>query len=292
MATRLMAELPPDLTSGNTSIELLFCTDVLGLPSLHYGYWNDGEELSLENLKLAQKRYTDQLATLVPVGVQQILDVGCGTGDIARVLAAKGHHVTAISPDDVQRKVVQSADSRITYFNVRFEDLDIDRAFDLILMAESQNYIDIEIGFRQCRRYLPNGGYLLVSGIFGRADAPRGELPGFIENTDENFVSQAGRYGFRLVSCEDITGHVLPTLTFSRATYEQYVLPTIGIAGLWLSRRPFIGKLVRLALNKEIHSLERVRGYYMERFDAELFARTCRYLTQLFVYEKRIVATQ
>jgi hypothetical protein len=139
---------------------------------------------------------------------------------------------------------------------------------------------------------LPNGGYLLVSGIFGRADAPRGELPGFIENTDENFVSQAGRYGFRLVSCEDITGHVLPTLTFSRATYEQYVLPTIGIAGLWLSRRPFIGKLVRLALNKEIHSLERVRGYYMERFDAELFARTCRYLTQLFVYEKRIVATQ
>jgi len=278
-----MADGTRDADPRDANLELLFCTNVLGLRSLHYGCWIDGEELSLENFKAAQIRYTEQLIGLVPADAHEVLDVGCGTGEIARVLAARGHHVTAISPDNAHWKIGEREEAGIAYVRTRFEDLNLDRTFDLILMAESQNYIDTARGFAQCRRYLRDGGHLLVSGIFGRADVPRADLPAFVENTDAGFVSGAAEHGLHVVSRQDITTRVLPTLDFCRATYEQYVQPTIGIAGLWLIRRPVIGALVRLALKNERRALQRVRGYYLDRFDAALFARTCRYLTLLFV---------
>jgi SAM-dependent methyltransferase len=277
-----------DSVTENTSLELLFCTNVLGLTSLHYGYWTDHEQLTLENLKVAQRRYTDQLVGLVPAEARRVLDVGCGTGDIARLLTTRGHEVTAISPDSAHWESAKDGQPGLKYVNTRFEDLAIDQTFDLILMAESQNYIDTELGFRQCNRYLCKGGHLLVSGIFGRADAPPATLPAFVANTDAGFVSAAQRHGFQLQLCQDITAQVVPTLDFCRATYEQYVQPAIGIAALWLDRRPFLGTLMRLALKKELSSLRQTRGYYVERFDAALFARTCRYITELFVLDKPI----
>ena len=274
----------PDLRSSGTDIELLFCTEVLGLRSLHYGYWDNGEELTLENLRRAQDRFTERLLAVIPAGVRRILDVGCGTGDIARLLAANGFEVTAISPDATVGKTLQQGTNGITYVNSKFEDLAIDRSFDLILMAESQNYFEARAAFAQCRRYLPAGGHLLVSGIFGRADVPRSEFPAFVKNTDRDFACEGSRHGFHLRSSEDITTHVLPTLRFCRATFDQYVVPTIRIAGLWLSRHRIIGTLMRFALNGQIKSLRGIRGHYIERFDDELFARTCCYVTQLFVY--------
>jgi hypothetical protein len=80
---------------------------------------------------------------------------------------------------------------------------------------------------------------------------------------------------------------VLPTLDFCRETYERYVAPTIKIAALWLERRPVMGGLVRLAMKREFLRLTRVENYYVARFDASLFARTCRYLTCLFVHGTR-----
>jgi 2-polyprenyl-3-methyl-5-hydroxy-6-metoxy-1,4-benzoquinol methylase len=282
----LTADSLPDIDSGNTNLELLFCTEVLGLPSLHYGYWLDGEELTLENLRLAQERYTCQIVSSVPCAGQRVLDVGCGTGDIARALAARGHHITAISPDPAHRKMVDAAAARITYLTSRFEDLDIDQTFDVILMAESQNYLEPSLTFRQSQRYLREGGHLLVSGIFGRADVPTADLPSFVGNVDDEFIARARQHGFQLVWSEDITAQVLPTLDFCRETYNRYVAPTIRIAALWLERRPMMAALVRLALKKDLRSLTRVESYYVARFDASLFARTCRYLTCLFVHGK------
>jgi hypothetical protein len=199
---------------------------------------------------------------------------------------ANGRAVTAISPDGALRSSAEELDPErsVTYLNTTFEELQIDETFDLVLMAESQNYLDAATLFARSRRYLGDGGHLLVSGIFGRADVPSTDLPAFVKTVDERFVADARRHGFELVSEADITRPVLPTLEFSRLTYERYVVPTIRIASLWLDRRAVIGPLLRLAFSRERQSLTRIERYYLARFDARLFARTCRYVTYLFVH--------
>jgi len=81
------------------NLELFFCTEVLKLKSLQYGYWEQEEKLDLESIRRAQQHYTETLLEMIPEDVHNILDIGCGIGDNARALAAKGYHVTAISPD-------------------------------------------------------------------------------------------------------------------------------------------------------------------------------------------------
>ena len=41
----------------NDDLVLQFTTEVLGLESLHWGYWDGNDTLNLENLKIAQKKF-------------------------------------------------------------------------------------------------------------------------------------------------------------------------------------------------------------------------------------------
>jgi Methylase involved in ubiquinone/menaquinone biosynthesis len=89
---------------GNDDLVLQFTTEVLGLESLHWGYWDDNDQLNLENLKKAQKNFTSHLSSFIPEGVSQILDVGCGIGDNALHLSENGYKLTCISPDIIIKK--------------------------------------------------------------------------------------------------------------------------------------------------------------------------------------------
>ena len=62
---------------------------------LHYGFWDDPESvdlstLSLQDIKNAQYRYIDHLASFIPSETKTILDVGCGIGGNTSFLLKKG----------------------------------------------------------------------------------------------------------------------------------------------------------------------------------------------------------
>ena len=44
-------------SAKRNSHALKFYSDVLGLEHLHYGIWQEDDELTLANLKVAQERY-------------------------------------------------------------------------------------------------------------------------------------------------------------------------------------------------------------------------------------------
>ena len=78
---------------------------------LHYGFWDDPDSVNIESINLqeiknAQTRYIEHLASFIPNKVELILDVGCGIGGNAEFLINKGFKVETLSPDDFQKEAI------------------------------------------------------------------------------------------------------------------------------------------------------------------------------------------
>ncbi len=273
------ADITDDITIDAIDLQLFVCTEVLKLPSLHFGYWEPGSQPRWAEVGAAQARFTEQLIAAVPGDVRSILDVGCGVGDNARALSSRGYRVTAISPDANHGRYVAS-DGRIEFARTRFEDFRRDNVFDLVLMSESQNYFDAAESFRQCVRLLRPGGYLLVSGMFRRDGSARFAQT---RNDEREYLRVAEREGLRLLSSTDITPNVLPTLWLAREKYDLHVKPSLDVAARYVNgRQSWEVRLLRWMMRREVGRLRRIQQYYEDFFDPALFERHIKYATLLF----------
>jgi SAM-dependent methyltransferase len=266
---------------GDLDLELFICSDILKLNSLHYGYWDDGEELSLENVRKAQARYTEKLISVIPNGVETILDVGCGIGDNARALASKGYRVTALSPDKNHAKYFKSGNGHsISFHNQRFENFQSIERFDLVLMSESQNYFEADIAFQKCRKLIRPSGYLLICGMFRKLET---SVFKHVRNVEDRFVSAAADSGFRLDNHIDITKRVLPTLEYANQAHRDYLEPSISLLNYYFNQTsPLKLRLLKFFCGKELKNFREIYKYYYEFFDPKLFQTHVRYLTLLF----------
>jgi MPBQ/MSBQ methyltransferase len=209
-------------------LELAFETKVLKFQSLHYGLWRDDDERTLANLRRAQQRYTEHLIAAVPPDVSSVLDVGAGLGDNAEAFGQRGFDVVALSPDPNHREAfarVTAAQPNVAFLPLRYEDLALDRRFDLVLMSESSNYFPIDVGLAQTRRHLRPGGYLLLSGLFRRADGPAYRTMHVLAD----YLAAARAAGFALVRHDDITEQVAPNLDVGRRLFEDHVRPAVEL---------------------------------------------------------------
>jgi SAM-dependent methyltransferase len=270
-------------------LELFFCTEILKLNSLHYGYWERSEKptegdnkLTLECLRDGQQNYTDMLIEAIPENVKDILDVGCGTGDVSRALSKLEYNVTAISPDSNHVKYFEEHLSKLTFVQTKFEDLNIDNKFDLILMSESQNYFPTEIGFRQCTSFLLPEGYLLVAGMFRKDDSSQ---IAEVRNTIEDYIKIAEKHGLLLVESVDITRNILPTISFIYESMQNYVEPGVKMLNHFvLSTSPLKTWFIKLIFRKQINKTLQIYNYYRKRTDPLFFAKNIVYARLLFQY--------
>ena len=270
-------------------LELFFCTEILKLNSLHYGYWEESEKptegdnkLTLECLRDGQQKYTDMLIEAIPKNVKSILDVGCGIGDVSRVLSKLEYDVTAISPDSNHAKYFENHLSKLTFLQTKFEDLDIDSKFDLILMSESQNYFPTEIGFRQCTTLLLPEGYLLVSGMFRKnSDSEIAEVP----NTMEDYAKAAEKHGLLLIDNVDITENILPTIDFIYESMQNYVEPGAKMLSQFISSiAPLKSWFIKIIFRKQINKTLQIYDYYRKRTNPLFFEKNIVYARLLFQY--------
>ena len=270
-------------------LELFFCTEILKLTSLHYGYWEESEKLKEKSTKLtldclrdAQQKYTDVLIDAIPKNVKSILDVGCGIGDVSRSLSKLEYDVTAISPDSNHAQYFENHLSRLTFLQTKFEDLHIDDKFDLILMSESQNYFPTQVGFRQCNTLLSPEGYLLVSGMFRKdIDSEFTEVP----NTIENYAKTAEKHGLSLIENVDITQNILPTIDFIHESMESYVEPSVKMLNHFISSiSPLKSWFIKFFFRKQINKTLQIYNYYRKRTDPLFFEKNIIYARLLFQY--------
>jgi ubiquinone/menaquinone biosynthesis C-methylase UbiE len=107
----------------------------------------------------------------------EILEIGCGTGQLTERLAGHRFRLTAI---DIGPSMIAAARQRLTGAAVSFqvtsfEDLAAaDGSFDLVISSAAFHWIDPEVAFGKSARLLRPGGWLALLGTEERYDHPLG----------------------------------------------------------------------------------------------------------------------
>jgi SAM-dependent methyltransferase len=98
--------------------------------------------------------FVDELVALRP---GKVLDIGCGTGKVARELAARGLDVLGVEPDE--RMAAFARRHGVVVEVAAFEDWDPrGRHFDLITCGDAWHWIDPERAWRKIGAVLAPGG--------------------------------------------------------------------------------------------------------------------------------------
>jgi SAM-dependent methyltransferase len=230
----------------------------LNMQDLHYGYWPSAEALPRvpQNLAQAQAHYTDFLMSHIPPSVTSVLDVGCGAGNTARKLLARGLRVDCVSPNGVltgvAKQVLQGAGN---IFETRFQDLQTERRYDLILFSESLLFIPLEEAFTKALSILNPGGYILITDIFrvpAEGKSPIGgghELPRFRETI--------ARFPLAPTLDLDMTDGIAPTFDMLDAAYREAIQPAYELIRSRLeAKHPWLMKVVKWKFKKQMRRYE------------------------------------
>jgi SAM-dependent methyltransferase len=228
----------------------------LNMQDLHYGYWPEGLPRVPQNLAQAQANYTDFLMSHIPAGVKSVLDVGCGAGNTARKLLERGFTVDCVSPNGVLSGVAkQVLQGRGDIFETRFQDLQTERRYDLILFSESLLFIPLEEAFTKALSLLNRGGHVLITDIFrvpAEGKSPIGgghELP--------RFRATIARFPLVPTVDYDMTDGIAPTFDMLDAAYREAIEPAYKLI---LSRleatHPWVMKLVKWKFKKKMQRYE------------------------------------
>jgi SAM-dependent methyltransferase len=112
-------------------------------------------------------------------GCREVLEIGCGTGEVARELSARGRHVVGVDadPDAVVAAIANGIEAR----HARWPSFEPDSLFDAVIFTRSLHHIDpLPESIDRAAAVLRPGG-LIVLEDFAYADMDDGVLRAFAE---------------------------------------------------------------------------------------------------------------
>jgi ubiquinone/menaquinone biosynthesis C-methylase UbiE len=114
-----------------------------------------------------------ELAVSVSAAPRRVLDVGCGTGYLLRLLAKRHPQATELAGIDAAPSMIETAgqasdDKRLRFTVGVAERLPFpDDAFDLVVSTTSfDHWADQQAGLCECARVLAPGGHLMLADQF------------------------------------------------------------------------------------------------------------------------------
>jgi SAM-dependent methyltransferase len=256
-------------------LELALYGAVFGNNFLHYGYFKappaDPEAISLADVKQAMEDYASLLVERVVAG-ERVLDIGCGLGGLLTRLDAAGAQATGLTPNRAHAAHIRERWPHLGLLQGTLESFDpaqrADR-FDVVINAESFQYIDLDAGMDKVRGFLAPGGRWIVIDYFRLTPAARNRSGHLLAD----FEAALERHRFRVAERIDITDNVAPSLAYAKVLAERFALPVAQFfSEKMFLRHPLAGYALAPTVRDKLAAVR------LDTLDPDVFRREKRYL--------------
>jgi 2-polyprenyl-3-methyl-5-hydroxy-6-metoxy-1,4-benzoquinol methylase len=247
---------------------------------LHYGYFSGGLATDVSNLRQAQENYAELIFSNIPQGVNTILDVGCGSGETAEQLLARGYAVDCVSPGQILTEYAKNKlGDKVDFYPCKFEDVKTDKKYDLVLFSESFQYIPMEKSIPGALEMLNPGGYIIVSDFFHTDREGMSKLGG--GKDFYTWMELKASFDIETLVEKDITAETAPTIDLVNQLNSEVIHPLwISIWALAEDRFPHIIKLIRWIYRKKLSRIE--NKHFTGQRNSEMFIKYKKYMFYLF----------
>jgi SAM-dependent methyltransferase len=250
---------------------------------LHYGYWPDDKTATVQNFAEAQRRHSQLVIDHIPDGVKRILDVGSGSGNLAKKLMDLGYKVDCVLPseflaENIRKKLGDKAHVHVC----GFEDLITEQQYDLILFSESFQYVKLGFSIDKILKILPEGGYLLICDFFKKDVPGKSPLGGGHKWTA--FEKKMTSVPLIKITDMDITEETAPTNDLLDKFVSQVLGPIKGMTGEFIeSNYPKLSRFLKWKYEKRLAKINRV--YFTGQLTGENFIKFKSYRLLLYKIE-------
>ena len=271
---------------SSRELGLILGQQLLGVEDLHYGLWDEDLPLNFSNLPVAQQRYTDMIASVLPEPAQNeihVLDVGCGTGHILAQLCARGYMVDGVIPSKflgnmVKERIADMPSSNSKVFEVKFEDFPeqiYQQFYDVVLFSESFQYIKMRHSFPKIEKILKPGGLVVICDFFKTehvGDGKPGDKTFGGGHQLSEFYQTVEESPFAILRDDDITKNVSPNIEL----LDKFLMHQLNPAGESLGRymaenKPMLSKIGDFFFKKKLDKLN--HKYFSGHRSKEVFER-------------------
>ena len=239
---------------------------------LHFGYWPNNEKPTVKNFSWAQNNHSDLILNNIPKNTKTILDVGCGSGNLALKLLNAGYGVDGVIPSKYLAKAVnEKLNGKGNVFISKFENVKLKKKYDLIVFSESFQYVNMELAIKKINESLTNDGYLLICDFFKLNVNEKSLMGG--GHKWSSFRNIMNLSNFKKTNEIDITNETAPTIDFLNNFCQDVLLPVGNLTSQFLStNHPFIAKFIKWKMKNKLQKLKNrylsgeVNGNYFKTY--------------------------
>jgi len=241
----------------------------MGSEDLHYGYWPNGKNASVQNFAHAQDSHSELIMDHIPEKTNYILDVGGGSGNLALRLLNKGFSVDCVIPSEFlaeQAKVKLGHKSVIHICG--FEQMPTTKTYDLIIFSESFQYVKMRESLHKIEDMISSIGHLLICDFFRR----------------QGFQDTISTLPLQQVTDLDISVETAPTIDLLDQFCRDVLMPIAEMSGSYLQYNyPYLTALINWKLKKRIEKIRRT--FLSGELNSESFKKFKTY--HLLLYKRK-----
>ena len=249
---------------------------------LHYGYWPDDKTVTAQNFSQAQDRHSQLIIDNIPGTVKHILDVGSGSGSLAKKLTALGYQVDCVIPSEfLAEKIQENVHPSSKIYTSKFEELEISDKYDLILFSESFQYVKLNISINKILSILDKNGYLLICDVFHKNVSGISPMRG--GHRLDLFENEIEKTELIKKTDIDITLETAPTWDFLNQFLNEVAIPISDMSHSYVTYKyPKLIKFMKWKFRNRIDKITKV--WLSNELTGANFAKFKSY--RLFLYKK------